>query len=149
MLRRHRQLCRAPIAPFWVMLMLPGPALIPGPWVFGALGLELAHFSGVNGNCMVLQSSGLIWGGRGWDLGGVDCDNARNCRLLCCGRWCHLPVLLVSHWLCASAKCCSVTEDKNPNWKIESLYRMVSSFSQLSASRRLLETGNKSIGEAP
>lgn len=61
------------------MLMLPGPALIPGPCVFGTLGVDLAHFHSVNGNGVVLQSSGLI-GGRG--LGGVDCDNTKNYRLM-------------------------------------------------------------------
>ena len=42
--------------------MLPGPALIPGPCVFGTLGLELARFHSVNGCGVVLQSSGLIAG---------------------------------------------------------------------------------------
>lgn len=40
-------------------------------------------------------------------------------------RWCYLLFLPVIDWLCAHAKCCSVTENKNPNWKMESLYRMV------------------------
>lgn len=40
-------------------------------------------------------------------------------------RWCYLLFLPVIYWLCASAKCCSLTEDKNQNWKIWSLYRMV------------------------
>lgn len=93
------------------------------------------------------RCSGLIWRGGAWEEWIVTIQGITG--------WCTIAddaISCFSQSLTGFVPMQNVAplQNKNPNWKMESFIQNGPfSFSQLSASHRLLETGNKSIGEAP